>query len=96
MSQRSPVSLAFILLKTIKENPEVNRWDLIKVLGNNRQFDHWVTKFLVSDGFSTETMVDGRYQYRLTEDGELLYRVLKKGDFIGSVFRLSGRRLRAT
>ena len=95
MSSRSPVRIAYLLLREIKENVGVNRWDLIKILGNSRQFDHWVTDFLVHDGFVVESGTEGKYSYRLTEDGELLYKVLKKGNFIGSVFKLSGRRLRA-
>jgi predicted transcriptional regulator len=95
MSSRPPVNIAYLLLREIKDNEEVNRWGLIRILGNNRQFHHWVTDFLVSDGFVTETEQDGRYSYRLTDDGELLYKVLKKGNFIGSIFKLRGRRLRA-
>lgn len=45
--------MTYEILRYLKYN-EASKWDLIKIIGNNRQFDHWVTGFLVEDGFVLE------------------------------------------
>ena len=86
------MEIAYELLRFIQLN-EATKWDLIKIVGNNRQFDHWVSEFLVKDGFvSRPNDVDNFYQ--LTEEGSLLLRLLRKGNLMNSLFKLSGSRLR--
>ncbi len=91
---RSPVEIAYEIMKHVKENDGASRWDLIKILGNTRQFRHWVTDFLVQDGFLEEHSEGGNYTYTVTESGAILYRLLQKGNLMSSIFKLSGKRLR--
>jgi predicted transcriptional regulator len=91
---RSPVEIAYEIMKHIKDNGGASRWDLIKILGNTRQFHHWVTDFLVQDGFLKEHNDGNSYTYTLTESGAMLYRLLQKGNVMSSIFKLGGRRLR--
>ncbi len=91
---RSPVEITFEIMKHVKDNDGASRWDLIKILGNTRQFRHWVTDFLVQDGFLKEHSDDDSYTYALTESGAMLYRLLQKGNMMNSIFKLSGKRLR--
>jgi predicted transcriptional regulator len=86
------VEIAYELLRFIQFN-ESSKWDLIKIVGNNRQFEHWVSGFLVEDGFVSEP-TDVEKFYRLTEEGVLLLRLLSKGNLMNSLFKLSGSRLR--
>jgi predicted transcriptional regulator len=89
---RTPVELAYEILKYIKYN-KASKWDLIKIVGNNRQFNHWVTGFLVYDGFVKEPNEDSEF-FSLTTEGEILLSLLKKGNLMSSLFKLNGRRLR--
>ena len=86
------MEIAYELLRFIQFN-ESSKWDLIKIVGNNRQFEHWVSGFLVEDGFVSEP-TDVEKFYRLTEEGVLLLRLLSKGNLMNSLFKLSGSRLR--
>jgi len=91
---RSPVEIAYEIMKHVKDGDGASRWDLIKILGNTRQFRHWVTDFLVQDGFIKEHSDGNSYRYTLTESGAMLYRLLQKGNMMNSIFKLSGKRLR--
>jgi len=84
--------MAYEILRFIKYN-DASKWDLIKIVGNNRQFDHWVTGFLVSDGFIKTPGAESEY-YVLSSNGEVLLSLLKKGNLMNSIFKLSGKRLR--
>jgi predicted transcriptional regulator len=84
--------MAYEILRFIKYN-EASKWDLVKIVGNNRQFEHWVTGFLIRDGFVSEPDGDSEY-FHLTEEGEILLSLLKKGNLMYSIFKLSGQRLR--
>jgi hypothetical protein len=84
--------MAYEILRFIKYN-DASKWDLIKILGNNRQFDHWVTGFLVSDGLIITPSDESEY-YVLSSNGEVLLSLLKKGNLMNSLFKLSGKRLR--
>jgi hypothetical protein len=70
------------------------KWDLIKILGNEAQFTHWVTNFLVKDKFLEETIESRNYFYRKTETGDLFHRLLRNGKIIDALLRVSGKRLR--
>jgi predicted transcriptional regulator len=89
---RTPVEIAYEILRYIKEN-DASKWDLVKIVGNNRQFDHWVTGFLIEDGFVIVPDNDSEY-YRLSDNGDILFSLLKKGNLMNSLFKLSGSRLR--
>ena len=91
---RDPVQIAHQLLSFIEENGGATRWDLIKILGNTRQFGHWIDGFLLMDKFIAEETKSGTRTYSLTPNGELLLRLLKNGNVMRSITRLGGRRLR--
>lgn len=91
---RDPVQIAYQLLSFIEEKGRATRWDLIKILGNTRQFGHWIDDFLLKDRFITEESESNTRFYSLTMNGELLLRLLKNGNVMRSITRLGGRRLR--
>lgn len=91
---RDPVQIAHQLLSFIEENGGATRWDLIKILGNTRQFGHWIDGFLLKDRFIAEETKSSTRTYSLTPNGELLLRLLKNGNVMRSITRLGGRRLR--
>lgn len=93
---RDPFQLAYQLLSFIEENGRATRWDLIKILGNTRQFSHWIDGFLLKDRFITEQKESNNRArfYFLTPNGELLLRLLKNGNVMRSITRLGGKRLR--
>ncbi|MDQ1281015.1 MAG: hypothetical protein QG670_2279 [Thermoproteota archaeon] len=94
--RRDPSRIALELLDCIDEKDgRATKWDLIKILGNETQFTHWVTNFLVKDRF-VEEIVESRYHfYRKTESGDLFHRLLKSGEIIDALLRVSGKRLRS-
>ena len=91
---RDPIQIAHQLLSFIEENGRATRWDLIKILGNTRQFSHWIDGFLLKDRFIAEESESNTRFYSLTPNGELLLRLLKNGNVMRSITRLGGRRLR--
>jgi predicted transcriptional regulator len=91
---RDPVQIAHQILTFIEENGRASRWDLIKILGNTRQFGHWIDGFLLKDRFIAEESGSSTRFYSLTPNGELLLRLLKNGNVMRSITRLGGRRLR--
>jgi hypothetical protein len=93
--RRTPSIIALELLNCIDQNNgRASKWDLIKILGNESQFQHWVTDFLVKDKFITEKPESNHIIYVKTQTGELLHKLLKNGDILRAFLRLSGRRLR--
>lgn len=91
---RDPVQIAHQLLSFIEKKGRASRWDLIKILGNTRQFGHWIDGFLLKDRFIAEESGGSTRLYSLTPNGELLLRLLKNGNVMRSITRLGGRRLR--
>ena len=91
---RDPVQIAHQLLGFIEKKGRASRWDLIKILGNTRQFGHWIDGFLLKDRFIAEESGGSTRLYSLTPNGELLLRLLKNGNVMRSITRLGGRRLR--
>lgn len=91
---RDPVEIAYQLLGLIEEKGRATRWDLIKILGNTRQFGHWIEGFLLMDNFVVEEKEGNTYYYSLTPNGDLLLRLLRNGNVMRSIVRLSGKRLR--
>jgi hypothetical protein len=93
--RRDPNRIALTLLGCIDEKEgRATKWDLIKILGNEAQFIHWVTDFLVKDKFVEEIVESRYYFYRKTESGDLFHRLLKNGKVIDALLRVSGKRLR--
>jgi predicted transcriptional regulator len=93
--RRGPSRIALELLNIIDEKKgKATKWDLVKILGNEAQFNHWINGFLVRDKFVEETIESRHYFYNITERGTLLQRLLRNGDMIEAMLRVSGRRLR--
>ncbi|MGD9131364.1 MAG: hypothetical protein PVH73_07315 [Candidatus Bathyarchaeota archaeon] len=95
--RRKPGIIALELLNCIDQNNgKASKWDLIKILGNESQFRHWITEFLMKDRFIEEIQESERTFYRKTENGEFFHRLLKNGRIVQALLRVSGRRLRRT
>ena len=93
--RRDPIRIALELLDCIEQKGgRTTRWDLIKILGNESQFNHWVKDFLIKDKFVEEITESRHYFYRKTESGILFHRLLKNGEIIEALLRVSGKRLR--
>lgn len=94
--RRDPIRISLELLNCIdqKEN-KATRWDLIKILGNESQFNNWVNDFLIKDKFVEEIIESRHYFYRKTESGALFHQLLKNGEMIDALLRVSGKRLRS-
>jgi hypothetical protein len=93
--RRPPNRIAFELLDCIDQKEgKASKWDLIKVLGNESQFQHWVTNFLMKDKFIKEIHESNRSFYCKTGNGELFHRLLKNGKIVHALLRVSGKRLR--
>jgi hypothetical protein len=95
--RRKPSRIALELLNCIdRKEGKASKWDLIKILGNESQFRHWVTEFLVKDSFIEEFRESKHCFYRKTENGEFFHRLLKNGKIVHALLRVSGKRLRRT
>ena len=93
--RRDPSRIALELLSCIdQKESRATKWDLIKILGNEAQFTHWVTDFLVKDKFVEEIVESRYYFYKKTESGDLFHRLLKNGEIIDALLKVSGKRLR--
>ena len=94
--RRDPSRIALELLSCIDQKEgKATKWDLIKILGNEAQFNHWIKDFLVKDKFVEEIIESRYYFYRKTESGNLFHRLLKNGNIIEAMLRVSGKRLRS-
>lgn len=77
----------------IEEKGIASKWDIIKILGNEAQFEKWINGFFLAEGVVEEKR-DGRfYAYMKTERGELFHQFLKQGNIIKLFSRISGKRL---
>jgi len=93
--RRTPSIIALELLDCIDQNKgKASKWDLIKILGNESQFQHWVTDFLLKDRLIEEKVESNHYFYSKTETGELFHKLLKNGKIVRTFLRVSGKRLR--
>ncbi len=93
--RRLPNRIALELLDCIDEkNGRASKWDLIKILGNESQFQQWVNEFLLKDKFIMEIHESNHYFYRKTENGELLHKLLINGKVVQALLRVTGKRLR--
>jgi predicted transcriptional regulator len=93
--RRKPSRIALELLNCIDQKEgKASKWDLIKILGNESQFRHWVTEFLIKDKFVEEHQESKHYFYCKTENGEFFHRLLKNAKIVRALLRVSGKRLR--
>lgn len=93
--RRAPRRIVLESLNLIdQKNGQATKWDLIKILGNEAQFNSWVRDFLVNDKFVNENTESGHYFYRKTDSGDLFHRLLKNGTIIEALLKVSGKRLR--
>ncbi len=93
--RRKPSRIALELLNCLDEKGgKASKWDLIKILGNESQFHHWVEEFLLKEKFVVEEQESTRSFYKKTETGELLHKLLKNARIMQAMLRVSGRRLR--
>ena len=92
--RRTPDMIALEVLECVEENGQATKWDLIKILGNERQFRLWIEKFFLLEGVLVEDRDGNRYRYEKTQRGELFHKLLRTGSLIKLFTRVSGRRLR--
>ncbi len=93
--RRPPSRIALELLDCIDQKEgNASKWDLVKILGNESQFQHWVTNFLLKDKFIKEIQESNHMFYCKTENGEFFHRLLKNGKIVQALLRVSGKRLR--
>jgi hypothetical protein len=93
--RRKPSIIALELFNCIDQNNgKASKWDLIKILGNESQFQKWVAEFLIKDKFITEKQENNHSFYVKTLIGEQLHKLLKNGDLVRAFLRLSGKRLK--
>lgn len=93
--RRKPSRIALELLNCIDQKEgKASKWDLIKILGNESQFQNWITNFLVKDRFIEEIQESNHSFYRKTKNGEFFHTLLKNGNVVQAMLRVSGKRLR--
>ena len=84
--RRRPSKIALQLLECIDEKDgKALKWDLIKILGNESQFQQWVTNFLLKDKFIKEIQDSNRTFYCKTESGKFFHKLLKNGKIVKRV-----------
>ena len=92
--RRPPSKIALELLDCIDQGDgKATKWDLIKILGNESQFHHWVKEFLIKDRFIQEIQESNRTFYSKTECGEFFHKLLRNGKIVNALLRVSGKRL---
>ena len=92
--RRTPSMIALELLDCVEANKEATKWDLIKILENETQFQLWIDEFFLAESVLVERREGVRYFYNKTERGELLHRLLKSGHMLRIIDRVSGRKLK--
>jgi predicted transcriptional regulator len=95
--RRAPTAIALELLDCIDEKGgRATKWDLIKIVGNEAQFQQWIKGFLHKERFIEEIREANHFFYKKTESGELFHKLLKNGKVVRALLRVSGKRLRRT
>lgn len=93
--RRAPARIALELLDCIDEkNGRASKWDLIKIVGNESQFHHWIEGFLLKENFIEELRKSSHYYYKKTKNGELLHQLLNNGKIMQAFLKVSGKKLR--
>ena len=93
--RRRAAEITYKILNWVNENTESSRWDLIKITGNEMQFNHYVTDFLLKKDCLVERVEGRNYFYKLTQRGKEFHSVLKKDYLFKMVVQVSGGRLRS-
>jgi predicted transcriptional regulator len=95
--RRAPTTIALELLDCIDEKDgRASKWDLIKIVGNEAQFQQWITEFLYKERFIEEIRESNHVFYKKTESGELFHKLLRNGKVVQALLRVRGKRLRRT
>jgi hypothetical protein len=93
--RRAPTTIALELLDCIDEKGgRASKWELIKIVGNEAQFQQWINGFLRKERFIEEICESNHFFYKKTESGELFHKLLKNGKVVRALLRVSGKRLR--
>ena len=93
--RRPPSRIVLELLDCIDQKEgNASKWDLVKILGNESPFQHWVTNFLLKDKFIKEIQESNHMFYSKTENGEFFHRLVKNGKIVQALLLVSGKRLR--
>ena len=92
--RRRPIEITRKILEFVKKNPEAKKTDLVYIVGNDVQYNHYVGEFLIKKGFLEEEKDDRRYFYKLTNSGEDFYKLLKNDYLVVSLLKIGGRTLR--
>lgn len=95
--RRAPTTIALELLDCIDEKGgKASKWDLIKIVGNEAQFQQWINEFLFKEKIVEEIRESNHYFYKKTESGELFHKLLRNGKVVRALLRVRGKRLRRT
>jgi len=95
--RRAPTTIALELLDCIDEKGgRASKWDLIKIVGNEAQFQQWINNFLYKEKIIEEIHEANHFFYKKTESGELFHKLLRNGKVVHALLRVSGKRLRRT
>ncbi len=95
--RRAPTAIALELLGCIDEKGgRALKWDLIKIVGNEAQFQQWVNDFLCKERLIEEMREGSHCFYRKTESGELFHKLLRNGKVVQALLRVRGKRLHRT
>ena len=93
-ARRPPTQIALEILECVEEKGQCNKWDLIKILGNETQFRVWIEDFFLTEKIIEERKEGRNYFYTKTKRGEQLHKLLCSGNLINLFGRLSGKKLR--
>jgi predicted transcriptional regulator len=95
VSRRRAAEITYKILNDVSEKGESTKWDLIKIVGNEQQFNHYITDFILKKECLKERTEGRNYFYSLTQRGRELHSVLKKDYLFKMVVQISGSRLRS-
>ncbi len=95
--RRAPTTIALELLDCIDDKGgRASKWDLIKIVGNEAQFQQWINDFLYKEKLIEEIRESNHSYYEKTESGELFHKLLRNGKVVRALLRVRGKRLRRT
>jgi hypothetical protein len=93
--RRAPTTIALELLDCIDaKGGRASKWYLIKIVGNEAQFQQWIAGFLCRDKLIEEIRESNHCFYKKTESGELFHKLLRNGKVVRALLRVGGKRLR--
>jgi len=87
--RRTPTTIALELLDCINEKGgRASKWDLIKIVGNEAQFQQWINEFLYKEKLIEEILESNHCFYKKTESGELFHKLLRNGKVVRALLRV--------